>query len=497
MLACAVTAGCGGGEDESSGPLDAALAYLPAETPFAVAIDTDLDGDQYKAVDELLGKFPLGIESVEDALADQLSGGEQDLDFREDVKPLLGNPFVIGATDAATFTDSSPDADFVAAIQVADKGALDSLIDKTEPSERGEQSGATVYEDDGTVFAVEDDVVVFAGSDRLLNQALERADGDDRLDEEAFEEGLDGLPESALARLYADVGALIASDPDTRVARRIPWVAALRTLGATVVAESDRVDLEFNLRTEGEDLSDEELPIAAGDSAPGVIEQDGEIGFGIRDLAQIVEFSEAAGQAVNPSGYGDYLRGKKTLDRQLGISIDEDLIGQLDGDLSASVAVDGKFGLRSELRDPRAFEETLAKLADVLPAFAEGAGFGELAIEKPKGGNDFYTLAQADGDSVVFGVIGGVFVLANDAERAGELATKEPTPVPDAQGALTMSADAEALANATLEQFGPQLGLGGLEGFGALLFTGPLEQLTGWVLSSTDGLRGRASLSVR
>ena len=67
-LACAVAAGCGGGEDESSGPLDATLAYLPAETPFAAAIDTDLDGDQYKAVDELLAKFPLGIESVEDIL---------------------------------------------------------------------------------------------------------------------------------------------------------------------------------------------------------------------------------------------------------------------------------------------------------------------------------------------------------------------------------------------------------------------------------------------
>lgn len=497
VLACFVGAGCGGDDDEASGPLDAALAYLPAEAPFAAAIDTDLDGDQYEAVDELLRKFPLGVESVEDALADQLSGGEPDVDFREDVKPLLGNPFVVGAPDAATFTDPAADDDFVAAIQVKDKDALDSLIDKTKADERGEQSGATIYEDDGTVFAVENDVVVFAGSDRLLNQALERADGEDRLDEQAFSEGLDGLPESALARVYADVEALIASDPDTRSARKVPWVAALRTLGATVAADGDGIDIEFNLRTESEGLSDDDLPIAAGDSAPGVIEREGEIGFGIRDLAQIVRFSEAAGQAVDPSGYGDYLQAKKTLDNQLGISIDEDLIGQLDGNLSASVAVDGKFGLRSELRDPRAFADTLAKLADALPAFAEGAGFGEVAIEKPKGNNDFYSLAQADGDSVVFGVIGDVFVLANDPERAGELATKEPTAVPDAEGALTMSADAEALVNATLGQFGPQLGLGGLEGFGAQLFTGPLEELTGWVSSSTDGLRGRTSLSVK
>lgn len=494
-LTSLIAAGCAGDED-SSGPLDAALAYLPAETPFAAAIDTDLDGDQYKAVDSLLGKFPLGVESVEEVLADQLSGGEQDVDFREDIKPLLGNPFVVGATDVRSFTDDSEDDDFVGAIQVVDTDALERLLDKTKPSELGERSGATVYEDDGTVFAVEDDVVVFAGSEELLDQALERADGDDHLDEESFGEALDGLPRSALVRMYADVEAIIAADPGARAARKVEWVGALRMLGSTLVAEGEGLEIEFNLRTEGE-LSDEDLPVAAGDEAPGVVERDGEIGFGIRDLVQIVQFSEAAGQALDPSGYGDYARAKETLDRQLGISIDDDLIGQLGGDLSASVAVDGKLGLRSELADPRAFEETLAKLADALPSFAEGAGFGQVAIQKPKGANDFYVLAQADGDSLVFGVIDETFVLATDPERTAALATEGPVEVPGAEGALAMSADAEALVNTLLAELAPQLGLEGLEGFGARLFTGPLEDLTGSVRSSTGGLRGRISLSVR
>ncbi|HZG48236.1 MAG TPA: DUF3352 domain-containing protein [Thermoleophilaceae bacterium] len=495
-LTSLIAAGCAGDED-SSGPLDAALAYLPAETPFAAAIDTDLDGDQYEAVDSLLGKFPLGVESVEEALAGQLSGGEQDVDFREDVKPLLGNPFVVGATDVRSFTDDSEDDDFVGAIQVEDEDALERLLDETKPSERGERSGATVYEDAGTVFAVEEDMVVFAGSEQLLDEALERADGDDHLDEESFGEALEGLPRSALVRVYADVEAIIAADPDARAARKVEWVRALRTLGSTLVAEGEGLEIEFNLRTEGERLSDEDLPVAAGDEAPGVVERNGEIGFGIRDLAQIVKFSEAAGQALDPSGYGDYARAKETLDRQLGISIDEDLIGQLGGHLSASVAVDGKLGLRSELDDPRAFEDTLAKLADALPSFAEGAGFGQVAIQKPEGDNDFYVLAQADGDSLVFGVIEETFVLATDPEGAAALATEGPLEVPGAVGALAMSADAEALVNALLGELGPQLGLGGLEGFGAQLFTGPLEELTGSVRSSTGGLRGRVSLSVR
>ena len=95
---------------------------------------------------------------------------------------MLGNPFVVSATDVTSFVDDSEDDDFVASIQVKDSDALDRVIDKTEPEEQGEVAGATVYEDDGSFFAVEEDVVVLAGSRKLLDAALERADGDDHLD---------------------------------------------------------------------------------------------------------------------------------------------------------------------------------------------------------------------------------------------------------------------------------------------------------------------------
>ena len=74
MLACvAVTAlaACGG-DDEETGALGSALAYLPKETPFAVAIDTNLDGDQYKSLDAILAKFPVDAPSLKDLLRDVL-----------------------------------------------------------------------------------------------------------------------------------------------------------------------------------------------------------------------------------------------------------------------------------------------------------------------------------------------------------------------------------------------------------------------------------------
>ena len=491
VLLALLIAGCGGGGDSGSA-LDSALSYLPKDAPFAVALDTDLDGDQYKALQALVKKFPFG-EQLQGSLRQQLEQGTN-VDFNDDVKPLLGNPLVVGGTSAASVTGNSGDS-IVAALRVKDKGALDDLIDKTKPKKSGEESGATLYEDGGTVFAVKDDTVILASDQQELTQALKRADGDDHLDEAAFDEGLDGLPDNALARVYTDLEALLKSDPTTADARKVKWVDALRTLGLTVVAKDNSIDVDFRVRTEG-DLSDADLPIAPGDEAPDVIKRDGEVGLGIRDLAHIVKFAESAGQAVDPAGFGDYAKAKATIDKQLGVSLDDDLIGQLTGDVSSSISIDGKFGVRAELRDPQAFERTLAKVADVLPSFAEGAGLGTVALSKPRGGEDFYALAQPDGDAVVFGVVDDVLIVANDARRAGELAGAEPTAVPGAKGSVVMSADAEQIVSTLLAQLGPAFGLGDLGGIGGALFTRPLGDLTGFMSASTDGLRGKFSLAI-
>ena len=488
-----LSAGCGGGGDSGSA-LDSALSYLPKDAPFAVAIDTDVEGDQYEALQALVTKFPFG-EQVQDNLRQQLEQSSGGVNFNDDVKPALGNPFVVGAADARSFSGESGENAVVAAIKAEDKDALDELIDKTKVEEIGEESGATLYEDDGTIFAVDDNIVVFAADRQRLTEALERADGDDHLDEDSFNEGLDGLPESALARVYVDVEAFLASDPDSADARNIKWVDALRTLGLTVVAKDEGIDVDFRLRTEG-DLSDADLPIAPGEESPDVIKRKGEVGLGVRDLAHIVRFAENAGQAVDPAGFGDYAQAKKTIDRQLGVSLDEDLIGQLTGNVSASVSIDGKYAVRAELKDPRAFERTLAKVADVLPSFAEGAGLGTVGLSKPKGSDDFYALAQPDGDAVVFGVIDDVLVVANDPAQASKLAGEEPVAVPGAKGSVVVSADAEELANILLGQFGPALGLGELGGLGGALFTRPLGDLNGFVSASTDELRGKLTLAI-
>jgi Protein of unknown function (DUF3352) len=485
-----LVAGCGGGDSGSA--LDATLAYLPKDTSFAAAIDTDTGGDQYKALGTLLDKFPFG-DQIKENLLQQFEQSNGGIRFNDDVKPVLGNPIVVGAADPQTITGES--SDFVVAIKAKDKGALDDVIDKLKLKKTGEASGATVYEDEGTLLAVEDDMVVSANDESQLKSALERADGDDHFDEDTFNEALSDLPESALARVYTDFEGLLKSDPGSVDARKVSWIGALRTLGLTVAAKDDSIDIDFRAKTEG-DLSDEDLPIAPGKGAPPVIERDGELGLGVRDLAHIVRFAENAAQAIDPAGFGDYEQAKQTIDKQLGVSLDKDLIGQLTGNVSASLAWGGHWGVRAELKDPRAFERTLAKVADVLPSFAEGAGFGRVALTKPRAGDGLYKLTGGEGGKLFFGVVNDVLVVASQRARAIQLGSEEPAAVEGANGSVVLGADAEQLVAGFLQRYGGALGIPDVGALGTGLLTRPLADLDGWLSASTDALRGKLTLAI-
>src|SRR4051794_34117294 len=369
-LAVIAVAGCGSDDSSSSG-LGGVLAYVPKDTPFAVTIDTNLDGEQYKSLDAIVNRFP-GADTIKSLLKAQLSMGQEGVDFDKDIKPLLGNPAVISATDITSFLSDSADSGFVAALQVKDTDALDSLIEKTGAKEQGEAAGATEYQDGDTFFAVKDDVVVLAGSKELLDAALKRADGGDSLSEDDFDKGLEGLPDDALARVYVDVQGLLSQSDEARNARKIAWVGALRKLGLTITATKQAVDVDFNLHTDGADLTEDDLPFASGSEPAKVVQRPGEIAVGLRDPTQLVAFFESALQALDPQSYGNYEQGKRALQAKLDLDIDKDVIAQLTGNVSVSATIQGKFGARADVKDPAAFAQTVAKVAKALPQFGLG-----------------------------------------------------------------------------------------------------------------------------
>jgi hypothetical protein len=487
LAAFAVAASGCGGSSSGSGDLGTVLAYVPADTPFALELDTDLSGPQYKALDSIVNRFP-GADTIKALIKSQLTLGVKGVDFDKDVKPLLGNPAVISASDVGSFLSPSEQAGFVAALQVDDKDALQSLIDKTHAAKRGEVAGATVYQDQDSFFAVNDDVVVLAGSRSLLDAALKRADGGDHLSESDFEKGLDGLPEDALARVYVDVQGLLAKSGGAAAARRIEWVSALRTVGLTVSAQSKSIDVEFNAVTQGDDLTDADLPFATGDEPAKVVKRKGEIGVGLRNPKQLATFFESALQAVDPQTFGEYEQGKRAIAAKLDLDIDKDLIAQLTGNLSVSATLNGDFAARADVKDPATFTKTVDKVAKALPDLGSTLG-----IEGVRRSGDLYEARLSGGSSFVFGMAQDSLVVASDAARAHAIAATQPESVPGANGSLVLSADAEGLARQLLAKIAPQFGLPD-----ALvpIFAKPFDELNGWVTTSTAGLKGKLSLTL-
>jgi len=490
LLAIAGCGGSGGGSDGSS-PLDNALRYLPADAPFAVAIDTDSNGDQFKSAEGLADRFALGDE-VEKQLKDALGERAGDL---EDIKKALGNEFVVGSTDVRSFVDSEGDDDtaFVGAIQVEDTDALDKLIDGGKAEQDGEVDGAKLYKDDsGDPFAIDGDVLVVAGSKQELEDALATRDTDDGMTESDFDAGTEGVSQDALLRVYLNVGELLRTDPDAKEALESKWVAAVRTAGIALTFEPKEVAVDIDVTTDPEGLTDADLPIAAGADAPQVLDRGG-INLALRDPSQLVEFAQATAGTIDPDGFASFEQDKAKIERELNVDLDKDVIDQLDGDLAVTVGLDGKFGARAELKDPAAFKQSLTKMEKLLPSIAEGASGEKVGFVKPKAGEDFYAIATASGDQIVFGVVDDVFVLSNNAKIAGSLATGKTRAVPGAKGALVLNVDAEQIAKEALKQFENQdLDLG--EQFEQLqkrsFDTGSLNELIGSFEATTEGLSG-------
>jgi hypothetical protein len=245
------------------------------------------------------------------------------------------------------------------------------------------------------------------------------------------------------------------------------------------------------LRTEG--VSEDDAPIATGEESPGVIPRPGEVAVGIRDLGRIIEFGEAAGQAINPDDFGDYEAGKEQISTLLGVDIDEDVIAQLRGDTAVTAGPDGSLSVRAELEDPEKLERALEKIAGVVNGIGRAFGTGDLGLVEPSPGQDLYRLTDSDGRNYFFGVVDEVFVLARSAEVARRLASAQPEEVAGARGSIVSSSDSADLAASALPRFPKRFGLS--EDVLRRL-TEPFGDSTGWLLASGDELRGSTTVEI-
>lgn len=490
-------AGCGSAKKEAAAsPLDNALGYVPADSPLVLSFETDPDGAQFRAAKKIVKKFPFAGQ-LEQQLQTRLKS--QSANYDRDLKPLLGNEFVVGATSVKSIAADNAKKDFVGAIQAKDGKKLEAAVEKEKAKQDGEKDGAKIYKGkDGNAFAIKDDVLIVAGTRALLDEALANRGSDDRFTEGDLDKGTEGLPKDSAFRLFTDLQKVIAADPDTADARKVKWVKALRGFGLSASVVDDKVDVDFNLATDPNGLTEADLPIASGDQSPGVVKRAGQIGFGLRDLGQLVKFGESAAQAVDPAQFGSYETAKKTIERRLKLDVQKDVFDQLDGDASISVSPrGGKASVKAEVKDPAAFKATLAKVTNVLPAIIGNSSGATPKIRRSRG---IYSASTSKG-KIAYGLVGDSFVFSDTAAAARRIASASPEKVPGAEGSVAIQADAEQLVTRALGRFSrsgrarqdPGLGLGAA--LGGALFAGPLDDLTGSVKADREGITGKLSLS--
>lgn len=496
-------AGCGQDGAPAGGD---GLGYVPRDTPLVAVVSTDLDSDDWRALDGRVVRpnADAGIEEL-------LRGFVEDtpLSWEDDVEPLLGGDLVVGQVEG-TPLPGERDASSVLALDTGDGDRLRRVLGKLAVRRVGEHRGAALYgEDADDVWAaVDGDVLLLSFDGAPIRAAIDRQRDGAGLTPERVEETLGDLPEGGLARLWGHAGRLLA-EGDARALRSVPWIGALRDYGATVSVDDGGVRAEAIARTEPEALSDEDLPIAPGEHRLSVPDRDGELLGASHDQSRTTRLLWRAVLAAYPDSR--FARDVRTVERALEIDFERDVLAQFARPSASALAPDGRFGARSELADPDRMRELLPRLApEVGPLVADLQALRDeglialllvapdapiaprvlerssVEVERLPGPDLLYRvsgLEQTEGElsvelpqALVFGMVGDVFVVASDAERARAVADGPLRPLEDVAAGTATSADLSRMRAAVARALG--------------LDRSPFGELVAYVRATREHLRG-------
>jgi hypothetical protein len=433
LAGAAVLAGCGSSSSAGApaNPLAGSLSYLPAQTPFAITVATkpsaSAAAEEKQLMQRLQGKLPVASLGGA-ALVAQLQK-KFGINVDKDIKPLRGNPLIF-ADAGASLGDFQNTFLIVWVTKSADK--LSSLVGKLKGlSPAGSHDGAKLYSSSGAALAISGPTLLFAKTPAIITAALDRHAHGGGLTVSQYATDVQGLSGDASLHIFGDLAGALAT-PKAATARRIPWVAALRSYGATFGYSAAGLTIQFRLSTGGVSLSPSQLPFAGGTASPSVV-PGFPIQVGLRDPAQIASFAESAAQAVSPASYGKFLKQLATIKRKTGVDLN-DLVNQFRGNLIVISDTRQTF-VRAGIGDPSTVTKLLSRMA------AAKTGFGSHTPLRPLGGG-FYavtsgtkltTLGVASGQLLV----GEVSLPGSEPPAALRRFAVAPTaPVAAASGAL-------------------------------------------------------------
>lgn len=428
VLILAALALAGEARAQSPEGVDGTLRYLPPDSAVAATFDTDLAGEELRGLDTKVRRVVGPMALLEGELR-AVAREELGLDFDRDVRPLLGNRLVIGLTGLGE-TDG-----VLGAIEVSDPARLLLLTPSGAVTPAGQSGGVPLFRlGDYAWAAVREDELVLADSRETLVAGLARRTGGTGLGETELERRIGDLPRPSFVRGYVSSATVLAVSDEPGI-ERLPWVAALRTVGFTASAAGEALSAEAAANTDPSGLATADLPLAPGPESPSLVRTGaGGSAFGLRDPAQVARFLAAEARIGQQ-------RGRRRVDGDT-----RDLVALLGS--SAVVTEDGagRVASRTEVTDPKAFGDLLRPpsagafgiLAE-LGLLADVVGPGRRASIRPlRGRKDLYVLT-APGQRVVFGLVGARFVTGPDEQAARRIAVEAPVPFEGPGGAAAFT----------------------------------------------------------
>jgi hypothetical protein len=474
-LGASFIAGCGSSSSSGSGsPVNTELSYFPAQTPLVLSIATDPQSSAVKGGEALLGRFPLAAFG-ETALIGKIQ--QLGLDYQSDIKPLFGNPIMIGAT-SPTLSSSGATSNYLIVAVAKDSGKLKALVKKIGARSVGSHAGATLYQTGGTTtLAVDGATALLGPSEQSVDAALDRHQNGGGVTAADYNRAFTGIPQGSLVQIFGNVRGLLAQ-PSAASAMRVPWVAALRSYAVSVLASSAGLTFKYRLDTTGRSLSNAQLPFSPGSSPSlaGTMP----IGVGIQDPTHILQFAEQVEQAVSPASYAKFLARQAASRRKTGVDLNT-FANLLTGNLIIASDTHTTLG-RVQVTNPSQASADLAKLAR-----NPRAVFKKAVSSTPLPGG-FYAIHEP-GTTLTAGVVGNQLVVgkASVAQLRG-FAAAPTTPAPGAQGSVAFRVALVELLRLALKNSTPQAVQSILNSLG---------DITGWLSSNPSGVTGSATLAVQ
>jgi hypothetical protein len=412
----------------------------------------------------------------EAALISQLQ--QKGINYDADIRPLFGNPVLVG------ITGSSLGADGLIAWITKDAGTLTTLVRKLGLHKVGNRDGATLYGRSKASVAIDGSTVVAASSPNVLTAALDRHGSGQGMSPSDYNRDLGTLPKDSFIDAFGNLSILLSSSKAAS-ARSVPWVAALRSYGVSISAGSGGLTLRYTLNTSGASLTSAELPITPGASPPGLAGTM-PIQFGLRQPAVTVKFLLDVVRRTEPAKYAADLAHIGAVERRTGVNFNRDVLGQIGGNAAVESMGHGSTIARIDVVDPAAAAHTLRKLGtSALDIFGTHPG-----SYVTRGPGPFETVHTRSHQRILFGLVGSEFVFGNAAPaQLRAFAATPAVAAPGAQGAAAFRIALPQLLELAVGTRAPSRTIQQV--------LRSLGDITGWISSSPSALTGSATLGLR